>query len=719
MSEREPTPGGRRWSFGRAEFDERTLELRLGGEPVALERKSLEVLRLLLARAGELVTKDDLLQTVWPGRVLSETVVAKCISRIREAVADDDAIKTVHGYGYRLVGPVQVTAAPSTRPVTAAAAAEAPPAAGDSGLLPRRRRRLLAAGTAGLAVVLALALAGHAWRTRPPVDASVAVLPFQILTAEPARDDHLGAGIQDSIITHLARLPGLKIISRTSTLRYGDGKSSMAEIGQALGVAYVLEGSVQRAGERVRVNAQLIEVAADRHLWAQIYDRELSDLFAIQSDIAERVARSVGAQLSEPQRALMQKPPTTSAAAYEAYLRAVEELRVDLTSRDRLVHAKAQLEQALTEDADFALAHALLARVHILMFWFGYDPAPERRDLARQSLERAFSLQPDLPEAHVSRGLYLAAGFRDYQGAIAAYQRALEGQPNLSEIHRFIASAHRRQARWDDALSAMTRAVELDPANPTVLEDLAGLYRGLKRYRLAAPLYERLIALAPDEVFFKVSQASLLFEWKGDLAPMRKVLESIPESVDPDSMITYFRYLLAHWEGRHTDAVYFLRSFPSAWLPAAGGMGRVPKEAFLAAEAELAGDARAAREYYERARALLAEEIEDRPEGAGEHAALAAALAALGDAKGAMRAIRRAVDLAPISSDPVAHAEITSTAILVNLRLGNDDQALADLERLFRIPYGASAHTLRVGSWKPYLANPRFAAIVSAHLPQE
>lgn len=742
-----------RWQIGRFELDEAHRELRADGCVIPLEPKPLNLLMLLLRRPGEVVTKEELIDSLWAGRIVTDSVITRCAAKLRQALGDEGQhlIKTVHGYGYRFVGeavpselrqplPAETPPLADVEPGTGSAAAASPaapmfdtaalpmagaavpmppPAAADLDPLPLSSTQLLllrwAPGLMALCILAGLGL----WQwLRPPVQtqASVAVLPFAVMGPETEDTGYLADGLQESILTHLAKVEDLKVISRTSVMQYRNGEQDLREIGRRLGVSHILEGSVQRADNRLRVQAQLIEVATDHHVWAESYDRELSDLLALQSEVAERVAFSVGAQMSEAERAAIRQLATRNDSAYELYLRARVHERTDNTSREQLFRAQALLERAVVEDPQFALAHAALSRVHSLLYWFSYDPAAERRDRARASVERALALEPELADAHISLGLYRAAGFRDYDGAMQAYQKALALQPNSAEIHRYIGSVWRRQGRWDEAVKSFRRAVELDPENVPILEDLAGLYRGLRRYEEAAPLYARMRQLSPGDSFRQIAHAQFMLDWKGTLEPMREALAQMPrDAVQQDHMVLYYHYLLAFWEGRYADAVQHLQNFPSDWLISTGGAGRNPKELSLGLVHHMSGQGKQAQQYFRRARTLLEGEIRVRPNAAGQHMGMAIALAGLGEVEPARQSAQRALDLMPASLDPVAHADLATEATIISVLIGDHEQAVADLNRLMSMQYGPSPNTLRIlPFWKPLQQDPRFKTLVAA-----
>lgn len=631
-----------------------------------------------------------------------------------------DQVRLVFPVGYRSLGPQNLKniAAPLEVFVLDAATLD-----GLAVPEPRRKRSLLAhrspwmARTGVVAAALVLAAVAFFSRITAPVEASVAVLPFSNLSEDPAASGYLAGGIHESVLTHLAQIRDLKVISRTSVMEYESGRRNLREIGKALGVANILEGSIQRVGNRVRVTAQLIEVATDRHLWAEAYDRDLSDIFAIQSDVAVQVAGAVQARISTDEKARLATKPTSNEKAYDLYLRAMDFWRRNGAARDNLVQMQPLLEQAISLDPQFALAHAQLARVHVRMYWLAYDPDPARLDKARRAAETALQLQPLLPESHLAMGVHHYAG-GDFEGALREYKEALSRRPNSAELHSSIANALRQLSRWDEALMSLNKAVELDPRNFGEVSNLAGLYRGLRRYREAEPLYLREVALAPDDVFAKLDHAWLFVDWRGDLEPLKEALAEVPAGIDPNNLVSYSRLLVAMLEERHSDAARLLEAYPGDWLPGAGGTGREPKDLMLGWVYRASGDFKRARGYFQHARELLLEELRRRPDSAGEYAYVAIAHAALGDREAALRAVQEARRLAAGSGTTTAvlGAYFASTYVM----LDELDLAIDELEAALKLPYSLSAHFIRLEpAYRPLRGHPRFEKLISDNLPRD
>ncbi len=355
--------------------------------------------------------------------------------------------------------------------------------------VPRRAGRKIAA----LIVIAAIAATGlFAWQlfrtnATSAADKSIAVLPFQNLS-DDKQNAYFADGVHDEILTTLAKVADLKVISRTSVMQYRDNATrKLPEIAQALQVAHVLEGSVQRVGNRVRVTAQLIDARNDAHLWAERYDRELADVFAIQTEIAQKITQQLRAVLSPTEQAALQAKPTADLAAYELYLRAKEIERAGRSTRESLTQQIALLDQAVAQDSAFVPALCLLARGHFELFWNNYDHTPARLELGKTALDRAARLQPDAGEVHLTRGIFHYWGARDYSRALEELAIARRALPNNSDIVYFSGAIARRQGRWEESTRFLEAAVALDPRNATILTELATTnYVALRRYDDAA-----------------------------------------------------------------------------------------------------------------------------------------------------------------------------------------------------------------------------------------
>ncbi len=328
---------------------------------------------------------------------------------------------------------------------------------------------------------------------------SIAVLPFENLS-DDRENTFFADGVHDDILSSLARIADLKVISRTSVQQYRTGTRNLREIGEALGVAHVLEGTVRRSGNRVRVNAQLINARTDAHIWAETFDRELTDLFAIQSELAERIVKALQANLSPREMAGLQKPPTSDLEAYDLYVRARDLFRWSGIGDPHENGEKALplLDQALARDPQFALAHYLTSRIHGELFWFGYDKSPARIAKAKEAAETALRLRPDLGEGHLALAFYHYYSTRDYEVAIRELTLAQRALPNESDVASALGVIERRRGRWEESILHLERARQLDPRNISALWNLSETLTYLRRYAEADQVLVETAAIAPE-----------------------------------------------------------------------------------------------------------------------------------------------------------------------------------------------------------------------------
>src|SRR6266516_1248808 len=341
----------------------------------------------------------------------------------------------------------------------------------------------------------------------PILEKSIAVLPFENFSEDKAFA-FFADGVQDEILTDLAKIADLKVISRTSVMQYKGGLTrNLPEIAQALKVAHVLEGSVQRSGNRVRVSAQLIDARNDTHVWAEKYDRDLADVFAIQSEIAERIADQLQAKLSPTERSAMNERPTSDMVAYDLYLRAKEllyDIDVNLPRRREDEFKAVQLlDQAVARDPAFLFAHCQLAHAHDDIYFYNFDHTETRLALAETSVRAAVRLQPDASETHLAQAIHFYWGYSNYDRAREELAKAQGALPNNARIFEFLGLMVRRQSRWDEAIRNLEQAVDLDPRNADTLLDLGVLYFNLRKYRAAVAVFNRLQALEPRSVYVR------------------------------------------------------------------------------------------------------------------------------------------------------------------------------------------------------------------------
>src|SRR2546422_2421037 len=361
------------------------------------------------------------------------------------------------------------------------------------------------------------------------IDKSIAVLPFENLSDEK-ENAYFADGIQDDILTNLSKIGDLKVISRTSVMSYrGGGTHNARDIGKALGVASLLEGSVRRIGNRVRVNVQLISAENDEHIWAEDYDRELTDVFAIQTDLAQKIASELRAKLSPSEKAQIQRRPTENGEAYLAFVQA-NNLGCALEDFDKLKQSEQLYERAIQLDPNFALA---VARSSLVQSWLvhTYDPTRERREKARTLAERALQLQPDLPEAHLAVGSSYYYGDNNYDAALREFEIAQRGLPNESDAYLAIGAIQRRQGKWTESTVNLEKAASLNPKDSWPLQNLADNYQVLRNFDAANKTIDRALALDPNAFEPLEVKSKLAIAEKGDFSVAEKAfapVKSIP-----------------------------------------------------------------------------------------------------------------------------------------------------------------------------------------------
>jgi TolB-like protein/Tfp pilus assembly protein PilF len=343
-----------------------------------------------------------------------------------------------------------------------------------------------------------------------PTPKSIAVLPFSNLSKE-TENVFFADGVQDEILTDLARIADLKVIGRTSVMQYKSGTArTLREIGHQLGVANVVEGSVQRAGNRVRVNAQLVDARTDRQLWGQTYDRELADVFAIQSEIAKAIADELEIKLSPNEVSAIERPPTNDIAAFDLYAHAKNVLAVR-NSRENLLEAIDLLNQAVIRDPSFFKAYCQLAHTHDRLYFLGYDHTPARLALAEAAIQAAFRLRPSAGEAHLARAQNLYRGYLDYDGAIAELEIAHQTLPNDAGVFELKGYIQRRQGKQEEAVRSLERAIDLDPRNTFTLQQIGLSYHHLRRYAEEKSVLDRALKIDPNDIDTRVARAFVEF----------------------------------------------------------------------------------------------------------------------------------------------------------------------------------------------------------------
>jgi TolB-like protein/Tfp pilus assembly protein PilF len=543
------------------------------------------------------------------------------------------------------------------------------------------------------------------------IDRSIAVLPFQNLSDEK-ENAYFADGVQDDLLTNLSKIGDLKVISRTSVMPYRATQSNAREIGKALGVGTILEGSVRRVGNRVRVNVQLINAENDQHIWAEDYDRELTDVFAIQSDLAQQIASELRAKLSPIEKALIERKPTENSEAYLAFveghdlLTRPDRLRADTEKSEQL------FERATRLDPNFARAFAALGWVEDWMY-HSFDPTPARKAKAQAAAEEAVRLQPDLPEAHLAVGFYHYYCERNYQSALDEFAIARKSLPNSADVYLAIGAIQRRQGKWAESTANMEKAASLSPKDAFLLVNLADNYRAADDFEHADKVFDRAIEVAPNSVSARTGKAMLAVDLKGDLSEIDRQLAQIHPGANSDAEGTFGRSYLLMLQRKFHDAVAILKQ-----LPADVRSDEKPKEYLEGALYTFVNDKEHARSAFHRARSILEKAIQQGSDDASRHIVLGMVLAGLGEKDAAIAEGKRAVALLPESQDALDGPKMTLMLAQIYAWTGENDAALELLERSLITPAGVTVSSLKLDPiWDPLRSDARFQALVD--IPQK
>jgi len=550
---------------------------------------------------------------------------------------------------------------------------------------------------------------------------SIAVLPFENLSRDPD-NAFFTDGVQDEILTNLARVADLKVISRTSVMQYKSGvQRNLREIAQQLGVAHLLEGSVQRAGGKVRVNAQLIDARTDGHQWAQSFDRDIADVFAIQSEIAKAIADQLQAKLSPTEKTAIERPPTSDLTAFDLYNRAKNILlTTSFNANVQPLYSQAVqlLNQAIARDPSFFEAYCLLAYGHDNLYFLGNDHTPARLAQAETAIQSAFRLRPDAGEAHLARAENLYRGYLDYDGALTELEIARRTLPNDSRVPELTGYIVRRQGRHEEAVKYLQRALELDPRNFFILEQIALSYQNLRRYAEMTAMLDRGLAIKPGDLEIRTVRASVDLDWKADTRPLHQSIESTLRT-DPEAIKnvadTWFQCAIAERDpaaaeralialGQNNvgnDAVYLSTEF------ATGLIARMTKDETKARAACAA------------ARAKQEKLVQEQPNYGPVLCVLGLIDAGLGRKEEALREGRRAVDLLPVTKDSINGAHMIEYYAMIAAWVGDKDLACEQLAKAVQLPGTLSYGQLKLlPYWDPLRGDPRFEKIVASLAPK-
>jgi TolB-like protein len=550
---------------------------------------------------------------------------------------------------------------------------------------------------------------------------SIAVLPFASLS-DNKNDAYFADGVQDQILTNLAKVSDLKVISHTSVRQYKTGaERNMREIGKQLGVVYIMEGSVQRARDRLRINAQLIDARTDTHVWAETYDRTAADLFAIQSELAQSIVTQLKAKLSPQQKAEIEERPTQDLDAFELYVeaKAIIDSYINATDvRAALLQALKSLVQAIQRDPNFVSAYCYAARANGLLFFFNLDPTPDRVSLADAAVKTALRLRPDSAEAHFARGDYYFRCLGDYDRAQEELAIARPGLPNSAPFFILSGYINRRRNHFSDAERDFSTAFALDPRNPNAYNLLADTYVLERRFSEAVHVYDNVLAAGEQVPIVRFRRAWCILYEAGDSAPLRDILEKFPDMEFAGGQ-TPVRVWMAMLDGNYAEAERVLATSPRQEFQDIDFSFYFPKSWYQAMVARAKGDPVSAKAAFRECREILAQRLIVKPEHARTIAVLAQVDAGLGQKDLAIREAQHAIDLMPISKDIYDGALVLEGLAQVYAWSGDRDRAIELVQKLLTMPGYVNYVRLKLHPlWSPLRGDPRFEKIVNSLAPK-
>ena len=549
---------------------------------------------------------------------------------------------------------------------------------------------------------------------------SIAVLPLENLT-EDKGNAFLADGVQDDIRTALAKVADLKVINRTSVNTYAAGtRRNLREIAQTLGVAFILEGSVRQSGEKVRISVQLTDARSGAPAWEESYERDLADVFVIQSNIVQQILSRLQATVSPKEKAAIDERPTKDLIAYGLYVRAkalVATISLNAQINEKLREAVSLLDQAIARDPDFFLAYCQLAAAHNYLYFFGLDHTPARLALADGALKTIIRLRPDAGEAHLARADFLYRCYLDYEKARAELDIAKRTLPNNSDIFELTGYIDRRQGLWNESARSLQRAIALDPRNFFILQQIALSYQEFQQFRAMAAALDRALILIPHDLDTQVTRALVDLEWRADPRPLRETIRTIlgeNPATAPDLAAQWFYLALCERDAAAiTEALTaipdsgtaldlnFPRSFCEGMAARARGDEATAHAAFLAAHAEL-----------ERT-------VSEQPGYGPALCVLGLIDAALGRKDEALREGRRAIELLPITKDSIDGAELMKYVGVIYAWCGEKDLAIKQIAATLKIPNTLSYGNLKLHPyWDSLRGDPRFEKIITDLAPK-
>ncbi len=551
---------------------------------------------------------------------------------------------------------------------------------------------------------------------------SIAVLPFENIS-DDKQNSYFADGVQDQILTNLAKVSELKVISHTSTRQYKTGvQRNLREIGKQLGVAYIVEGSVQRSRDRLRINAQLIDARTDTHVWAETYDRTAADLFAIQSELAESIVAQLQAKLSPQQKAEIEERPTQDLVAFELYLqaKAIIDSYINATDvRAALLQALKSLTEAIQRDPNFVSAYCYAARANDLLFFFDLDPTPDRISLADAAVNAALRLRPDSAEAHFARADYLFRCLRDYDRAMEELAIARPGLPNSTPFFILSGYINRRRNHFHEAERDFFTAFALDPRNPNAYNLLGDTFVLQRRFPEAVHVSDNVLAAGEQAPIVRFRRASSILWWTGDTGPLRENLTKYPDMEFAGGQ-TPARAWMAILDGNYAEAERLLAASPRQDFQEIDFSFYYPKSWYQAMIARAKGDSGRATAAFRECREILAQRLIVKPEHARTIAVLAQVDAGLGQKELALQEAQHAIDLMPISKDIYDGALVLEGLAQVYTWSGEHDRAIELLQKLVSIPSYINYGRLKLHPlWAPLRGDSRFEKIVNSLAPKD
>jgi TolB-like protein/Tfp pilus assembly protein PilF len=546
-------------------------------------------------------------------------------------------------------------------------------------------------------------------------------LPFENLSNDK-EDASFADGVQDDLLTKLAKIASLKVISRTSVMGFRS-KQNTREIGDALRVSHVLEGSVRKTGAWLHINAQLIDARTDSHIWAEEYDRDLKDMFAVQSEIAQKVAGQLHAKVSPAEKLAIERPPTADITAFDLYSRAKNFLLDTVvgstgTRKASLLQASDLLNQAVAHDSTFFQAYCQLAWTHDYIYFDGWDRTAARLALAEAAIQAAFRLRPDAGEVHLARAWHLYWGYRDYDGALAEVESASPTLPNDPWAFQLIGFIRRRQGRWEESTQNLERALDLDPRNFLLLRQIAILYDDLRRYADQQAILDRASALRPDDLDVKIDRANVEIDWKANTRPVHQLIDELGAK-DPGALQSVAdSWLLCALAERDSAAA-------GKALAALGdnsiGTEKIKYDPRLMEGliARMIKDDARARAALTAARAEQEKLVRANPDDAGALCILGLIDAGLGRKEEARREGRRGVELLPVERDARSGPAMIVCLARIAAWVGDKDLACEELARAAQLPSSVSYGDLKLMPWWDSLrGDPCFEKIVNSLAPR-